>query len=247
LTYEHLDYIRYKAYKNGLISGVYTYKNKIIKTPLSSYSHNLDKFFYIERIVNNMKENNELYTTIQSIFEKYFLINEKLDYFDGKYFGFPLIICKNYNYNLLTNSELKNMSNVTEREITFKINKIWINFYTVNLFLDVFDNMIYHCLTIEQLDYLCYKYNLLLNIRNNWVIDSPYKDLWERFTYKTHGKYYKYNYISRINIFLTLLDYKDNIYVENINSYIHKFWRKFYEKKIVSPLICIPWNINNSL
>jgi hypothetical protein len=265
LTYEHLDFIRYKAYKNGIIAGLDTYKNKIIKTPVSSYSHDLSKFFYIERIVNNMKENNELYTTIQSTFETYFLHNEKLDYFDGYYMSFPLVICKNYNYTLLTNSELENMKNVNRYSynyldpvsskpilsfkrddiIKLKIEKIWMNFSTENLFLDVFDNLRCQTFNIEQLDYICYEYNKFLNRRNDWIINSPYKDLWKRYTYKEHGKYYKYHYISRINIFLTFLDYKDNIYVENINSYIQKFWRNFYDKD--EPLLYIPWNIKNSI
>jgi hypothetical protein len=273
LTYEQLDFIRYKAYKKGMIAGFNTYKNKIIKTPVSSYSHDLSRFFYIERIVNNMKENNELYTTIQSTFEKYFLHNEKLDYFDGNYMGFPLLICKNYNYSLLTNSEFRNMSIVNrykynyldpisgkpilsfrrEDIINFKIqrdtDKIWMNFSIENLFLDVFDNMRCQLFNIEQLDYLCYEYNNFLNRQNYCIIDTPYKDSWKRYTYRENGKYYKYNYISRINIFLTLLDYKDNIYVENMNSYICKFWRKFYTNKkgVFEPILYIPWNINNFL
>jgi hypothetical protein len=282
LTYEHLDFIRYKAYKRGLIKGLNTYNNKIIKTPKSSYLHDLSKFFFIERIVENMKENNKLYTEIQSIFEKYFLNNEKLDYFNGNYVGFPLVVCKNYKYKQLTNGDLANMRNVNRFEynfldpVTYKpihdfrredilklkvdvkqfrpgfpsgfiINKTWRNFSTEDLFLDIFDNMRTKSFTIEQLDYICYEYNNLLNRRNDWVLNNPYNTPeWKRYTYKEHGKYYKYHYISRINRFLVFLDYKDNIYVEHINSYIHKFWRKFYENKkgVFERLIYIPWNIN---
>jgi hypothetical protein len=288
LTYEHLDFIRYKAYKRGLIKGLITFNNKIIKTPKSSYSHDLSKFFYIERIVENMKENNKLYTEIKSTFEKYFLSNEKLDYFNGHYIGFPLIVCDNYKYKPLTNGDLVNMRNLNIFDcnfldpITFKpihdfkreeliklkvdvkqsipnhdpltlgtdvVVKMWLIFSTNDLFISIFDNMNCNTFTIEQLDYICYEYNKLLNIKNDWVFNSPYNSPeWMRYSYKEYGKYYKYNYISRINRFLVFLDYKDNIYVEHINSYIHKFWRKFYENKkgVFERLIYIPWNINTT-
>jgi hypothetical protein len=277
-TYEQLDFIRYKAYKKGLINGIITYQNKIVKTPKSSYSHSLSKFFYIERIVSNMKENLDLYIKIQYTFERFFLCNEKLDYFDGRYMEFPLMICKKYKYKSLTDNSLKEMRNVNRfkynaldpvslrpiltfnREDIIKLQihrrssendfkKVWLNFSIEDLFQDIFDNFNFKSLDIEHLDYICFEYYNLLHRKHDYVLNSPYGLEWSGFTFKTHGKYYKYLSISRINVFLTLLDYKDNIYVDHMNIHLQKFWRNFYHKKkgVFEPLLYIPWSINMEL
>lgn len=264
--FEHLDYILFKAYRKGIIKGNGSYNNKKLRTPNCKYNFDFCcNFYYINRVFSCLRENNKSYNHIKRLYNKYFCSTNKIDDFIGNYAFFPMVVSEDYYekplkladiqfmksdlhlYNTLDPISKTPLSNYDDYELMkIKEKSNWKNYHIETVYLELFVNLNLRNFTLEQIDFICFKYNEYLNILHcsDYIPDSPYNFYWDRFQMKDHGRYYKFKYMERINTFIFLLDEQIQLYDESVQSFLSNFWSKFYRKRNTSRPKYIPWNID---
>lgn len=252
-TFEHLDYVLYKSFLNGKIKGDIIYKNKKLKSPDAGYYYDLsNNFFYIRRIIKVLQFNNFRYPEITKILEEYFFQNENVDPFSESYVSTPIVYAKNHHDDHISNRDLQFMisnkkilrsPNFTDplsgcrfdnfdNIIKLKITK-WQYYNCDTLFESLFENFQFHNLSIEQIDFICFKFNESMNLKHgkNAIPCSPYNIRYSSFNKTEHGNMYKLEYILRINTFICLFNRKFILYEDNDTSFLYKFWKSYYKFK----------------
>lgn len=260
-TFEQLDYILFKSYECGIIKGEHSYLEKKLRTPTSIYSFNISsKFYYITRVYNCLRENDQRYTYIRKFIKRYFCSTENYDEITGNYLEFPVVVHEDYYEKPINSKDFSFMvskKSIPKRNkydpisgvklnnyygyelVKLKETHFWNYYHIETLYNEVFENLSFGNLGIQQIDFLCYKYNEYLNILKCGIEDSPYNYTYKRYSMHLHGKYYKINYICRINKFICLYDEKAGIY--NSPNFLSKFWGEFYLSKGITGCKYIPW------
>lgn len=254
--FEHLDFVRYKAYKKGLIKGKESYLANL-KSPKGCYKYDfIDKYKYIQRLVKNLQENECDFKYIKKLLETYFFENEAIDYFLGDYVNFPVVTTSiKTPERKLNDKEVKKMLDTDPLDCKFMIDNVWENYDIRLIFTSVFHRNNTRDLTIEMLDYICFKYNNYLNNKYfkpiseeygiNYIKESPYSTSdWNLFSRKRDGENFKQKYILRINTFLYLVDEmkcRDNVHFQQD---LEDFWKLYYHREHGiqdCDYIVIPW------